>query len=100
MTGRPRKLVTIVAESALEGRIVEELSKFAVSGYTITDARGTGSRGRRAGDTSDTGNIRCEVVCKEGVAEALVEQLLDEYGRDYALVAYLSDVTVVRADKF
>lgn len=100
MTGHPRKLVTLVAESALEGRIVEELSKFAVSGYTITDARGAGSRGMRAADTSDTGNIRCEVVCKEGVAEALVEQLLAEFGKNYALVVYLSDVTVLRADKF
>jgi hypothetical protein len=100
MTGHPRKLVTIVAESALEGHIIEEISKFAVSGYTITDARGTGSRGKRSADTSDTGNIRCEVVCKEGVAESLVEQLLAEYGRDYALVVYVSDVTVLRDDKF
>jgi hypothetical protein len=100
MTGHPRKLVTIVAEGALEGHIIEEISKFPVSGYTITDARGTGSRGRRFADTSDTGNIRCEVVCKDEVAGLLVEQLLARYGRDYALVAYVSDVYVMRADKF
>ena len=100
MTLHQRKLVTIVAEGALEEKISEALSRFAVGGYTITDARGTGSRGRRSADTSDTCNIRFEVVCKEGVAEPLMEQLITQFGRDFALVAYVSDVTVLRADKF
>lgn len=89
-----------IAESALERRIVERLSKFALSGYTITDARGTGAKGKRVADTSDTGCICCEVVYKEGVADLLVEQLLAEYGKGCALGAYLSDVTVLRADNF
>jgi hypothetical protein len=52
----------------------------------MDDARDTGSRGKHSADTSDTGNIRCEVVCQEEVAESLVEQLLAGDGRDYALV--------------
>mgnify|MGYP003513056842 FL=1 len=46
----PLKLVTIVAESLLEKRLVEEVKRLGAKGYTITPARGEGSRGIRSVD--------------------------------------------------
>ncbi len=100
MKAHHRKLVTLIAESALEPSIVHKLSTQPISGYTITDARGTGARGSRPGTTAETGNIRCEVVCREEVARQIAEEFLEEFGRNYALVVYVGDVTVLRADKF
>jgi hypothetical protein len=46
----PRRLLTIVTESALKRDLVEDLEQLGVRGYTITDARGKGSRGTRRSD--------------------------------------------------
>ena len=42
-----RKLVTIIAESSVERTLMRDLDELGISGYTISDARGGGSRGQR-----------------------------------------------------
>ena len=100
MTGTSLKLLTAVTEQALEPRIVEDLEKLGVSGYTICNARGKGSRGNRAADWSSTGNIRIEVVCDAATAERIAAFLRDHYYANYAMIIFMSDVTVLRPDKF
>lgn len=39
------KLVTIIAEGFLEEKLVRDIKRLGAKGYTITDARGEGSRG-------------------------------------------------------
>ena len=60
-----RKLVTIVVEAALEQRLIKDLERLGANGYTITDARGKGSRGVRNAGWDRSGNIRVEVLCDE-----------------------------------
>ncbi len=36
------KLVTIIADEAIESKIIEELHAVAVKGFTVTEARGEG----------------------------------------------------------
>lgn len=55
------KLVTIVAEAILEKRLLEEVRRQGAKGYTLTDARGEGSRGLRTMDWEGK-NIRLEVI--------------------------------------
>ena len=55
------KLLTIVAEAALERSLVADLDRLGVGGYTITDARGRGSRGRRSSGWEHSGNVRIEL---------------------------------------
>jgi hypothetical protein len=71
-----------------------------VRGYTITDARGKGSRGRRQSDWAQEGNIRVEVVCEAELAERVAGHLRDRYYDHYAMVLFLQDVSVLRPDKF
>ncbi|HSN72641.1 MAG TPA: DUF3240 family protein, partial [Steroidobacteraceae bacterium] len=89
-----RKLVTIVTEAALERLVVADIEKLGVRGYTITDARGSGSRGRRQSTWEHGGNVRVEVVCEEAVAERLVAHLRERYYDAYAMIVFLSDVEV------
>jgi hypothetical protein len=100
MHADPRKLVTIVTEAALERRLVDDLKRLGAHGYTISDARGEGSRGVRNAGWEATGNIRLEVICDEATAERIAAHLKAVYYANYAMILYLSDVGVLRPQKF
>lgn len=93
------KLVTIVAEPVLEARLTQELRALGASGVTVTESRGQGSRGMRASDIPGTG-VRLEAVVGPDVADKVVEHVAAAYFPRYAVIAWVSDVQVVRGDKY
>jgi len=95
-----RKLVTVVAEAVLEKRIVEDVMRLGAHGYTITDVRGEGARGKRTSSWEHNRNIRLEAVCAQPVAEAIVQRLAETYYAHYAIVVWVSEVEVLRGEKF
>ena len=95
----PLKLVTIVAESLLEKRLVEEVKRLGAKGYTITPARGEGSRGIRSVDWGGQ-NSRLETIVSEEVALRILQRLQEEYFPHYAVIAYVENVWVVRGEKY
>ena len=95
-----RKLLTVVTEASLERRLIEDLRELGARGYTITDARGQGHRGKRTQDWEHSGNIRLEVICDSAIAERLVAHLRERYYDHYAMILYLLDVEVLRPQKF
>ena len=95
----PLKLVTIVAESLLEKRLVEEVKRLGAKGYTITPARGEGSRGIRSVDWEGQ-NIRLATIVSEEVALRILQRLQEEYFPHYAVIAYVENVWVVRGEKY
>ena len=86
-------LLTIVAESALERSLVAELDRLGVSGYTISDARGRGRRGRRSSGWEHSGNIRVEVLCDGETATRIAQLLREQYARDFAMTTWRQAVT-------
>jgi nitrogen regulatory protein PII len=96
----PRRLLTVVTEAVLERELLGELDALGVRGYTITDARGKGSRGRRQSDWSQEGNIRIEMVCEPALAERVAQHLRERYYDHYAMILFLQDVFVLRPEKF
>jgi nitrogen regulatory protein PII len=96
----PRRLLTIVTEAVLERELVAELEALGVRGYTITDARGRGSRGRRSSDWAQEGNMRIEIVCEPSLAERVAARLRERYYDHYAMILFLQDVSVLRPEKF
>ena len=100
MLGHSRRLLTIVTEAALEGRLVQELERLGAHGWTITDARGRGSRGVRNSAWDASANVRIEVVCEPATAEAIADHLRARYAPNYALILFLSEVLVLRPEKF
>jgi nitrogen regulatory protein PII len=95
-----RRMVTIVTEAALERALVAELEALGVKGFTITDARGKGSRGTRQSDWVQEGNIRVEVICDPALADRIAEHVRDKFYANYAMILFLQDVSVLRSDKF
>ena len=100
MENETRRLLTIVTEAALEHDITEAIDDLGATGYTITNARGRGSRGVRDAGWVTSSNIRVEVICETETAERIAQHLRKHYYRDYAMVLYLSDVDVLRPEKF
>lgn len=95
-----RKLVTIITESALENEICELVESLGASGYTVTNARGSGSRGIRDAGWSASGNVRIEVVCSPELALRIAREVSERYYQDYAMILFEHDVRVLRSDKF
>ena len=100
MTSTETSLLTIYTEAALETRLIEELEHFGVPGYTITNARGKGSRGARTAAWQADSNIRIEVICEEDLAVELADHLQQHYYENFAMVISISQIRVFRPGKF
>ena len=95
-----RTLLTVICEAALEHTLQDELDALGASGYTITDARGKGTHGRREASWAPHANIRLETLCDRDTALAICQRLRERYYDNYSMVLYLSDVEVLRPAKF
>jgi nitrogen regulatory protein P-II 2 len=93
------KLVTIVVEEAIAQRLFAEIRNLGASGYTASEARGEGSRGKRAGRIGEV-NLRIETVVSEAVANRILDLLAERYFPHHACIAWVGDVTVVRGEKY
>jgi nitrogen regulatory protein P-II 2 len=92
-------LVTIIAEPVLEARITDELRHFGATGFTVVDGRGEGSRQLHAAEIPGV-NVRIETIVTAPVAERIVAHIAERYFADYAVIAYTTEVAVVRAAKY
>lgn len=95
-----RKLLTIVCEAALETTLLADLESLGARGYTVTDARGKGSRGQRDATWGPLANIRVEVLCNAETASTLCAALRDRYYENYSMILFVADVEVLRPEKF
>ncbi len=94
------KLITIVTESVLEAGLCQRIKDLGASGYTVTNARGSGSRGVRTAGWASNSNIRIEVICSDSTAQRIIDCMHEHYYADYAMVLFESDVKVIRPNKF
>jgi PII-like signaling protein len=96
-----RKKVELVVERARLDEILDVVKEAGARGYTVLPTlAGMGNRGARADDlTGVGGNVLVVVITREEVAHRVVE-LLEELWGDAIGVLFVSDVEVMRADKF
>lgn len=100
MSTEKRLMLTIVTESVIENSLLADLERLGVRGYTVTDARGRGSRGVRDANWDEAANIRIEIICARPLADAVLAHLQERYYANYAMVACAHEVEVLRAGKF
>ena len=94
------KLVTIVCESYAKEAVRKLLREVGAHGCTHFEVEGDGSKGERPADIREFANIQIEVILPPERAGALLERLQKELFSRYAMIAYETDVRVLRADKF
>ena len=95
----PLKKVTIIAEAVLEQEILRALRTLGATGWSVAQVRGEGSRGVRASEWEGE-NVMVDALVEPQVADRILEHVARAYFEHYAVVAYLTDVQVVRGAKY
>jgi nitrogen regulatory protein P-II 2 len=94
-----RHIVTVIAEAAVESRLIEDVRRIGAKGYSIGHVRGEGTTGRLLQDLNGP-SVRLETIVTEAVADAILEHLAAEYFGRFAVVAWVTPVRVLRSERF
>ena len=100
MNLHPMKLVTIVCEAYAQDAVTKLLREIGTHGWTSFAVEGDGSQGKRPADIREFANVQIEVVVQPETALRLLERLGADYFSRYAMIAFESDVRVLRPAKF
>ncbi|BDQ31414.1 hypothetical protein NZNM25_04120 [Nitrosopumilus zosterae] len=94
------KLLTIVCEILAQKNILEILKNHEITGYTTYEVDGNGARGLRGQGFKNEKNVKVEVIMHEEKLSDVVEEISRTLFANFAIVLYVSDVGVVRTEKF
>lgn len=92
-------LVTIIAEALLKEPIVEKVLELGATGVSYHSTGGTGSRHTRH-DVVLGENVQIKVVCPREIAEQILTFVSHNYFENYACIAWMNDVEVVRGEHY
>ena len=94
------KLVTIVCEAYAKEAVTKLLRDVGAHGYTLFPVEGDGSRGKRPADIPEFANIQIEIIVQTEVAGKLLQKLGQDLFPRFGMIAFESDVRVLRPEKF
>lgn len=100
MNTHPMKLVTIICEALAREPLTALLDEVGAHGYTLFTVEGSGAGGHRAADIEEFANIQVEVIVPPAVSAQLLGRLETDFFPLYAMIAYESEVRVLRPGKF
>ncbi len=93
------KRLTIIGDENVRYRLVKEVKELGATGYTEYRVHGEGERGIRPRH-GEPANTKIEVIATPEVAHRIFEHVAANYFENYAMIAFLDDVEVLRAGKF
>lgn len=93
------KRITIIGDENVRYRIVKEINEMGATGYTEFLVHGQGARGIRPRH-AEPANAKIEVIATPELAERIFQHIADNYFENYAMIAFLDDVEVLRGEKF
>lgn len=99
MQTMPLVCVTVVAEAVLEQRLLRDVQATGGRGWTVSEARGQGTRSVRASEWEGA-NVRLETLVTPDVAQRLLAVLARDYFPHFAVVAWTFEVQVIRGEKY
>ena len=94
-----RKLITIVAEASLEKRLIKLITEQGAKGFTVLTGHGQGPKNQRVADL-EGGNVIIETVIPQELVDGIVKNLERDYFPNYACAVWVSNVEVLRADRY
>ena len=94
-----RRILTVIAEAAVESRLISDIKRLGAKGYSIGHVRGEGTTGSRLHDLNGP-SVRIETVVTDAVAEVILEHLAAEYFDRFAVVAWVAPAQVMRPGRF
>ncbi|HMM84650.1 MAG: P-II family nitrogen regulator [Gammaproteobacteria bacterium] len=96
----PKTLLVIVAEAVIERALVRDACRLGAQGWTVGEVRGAGAEGVREGAWEADRTIELKLICEAAVADAIADHVLATYAPHYAVAMYLSDVRVLRPQRY
>ncbi|NQV39282.1 MAG: hypothetical protein HQ505_01875 [Nitrosopumilus sp.] len=94
------KLLTVTCEILAQKNIIEILNKHEINAYTTYEVDGNGARGIRGQGFKNEKNVKVEVIMREEKLQDVVEEISRTMFANFAIIVYVSDVSVVRTEKF
>jgi nitrogen regulatory protein PII len=94
------KLLTVTCEILAQKNILEILNKHDITGYTLYEVDGSGSKGVRGHGFKNEKNLKIEIISTEARLKDVMEEITRSLFSDFAIIVYLSDVQVLRPEKF
>ena len=94
------KLLTVICEILAQKNVIDILAKHDISGYTTFEVDGNGSRGLRGQGLKNEKNVKVEVIMQEDKIQDVTEEIARTLFTNFAVVLYVSDIGVLRAEKF
>ena len=94
------KLLTVTCEILAQRNVIDILTKHGITGYTTFEVEGNGARGLRGQGLKNEKNVKVEVLMQEEKLQDVVEEIARTLFTNYAIVLYVSDVGVLRSEKF
>lgn len=91
--------LTIISESLLREEIIALIRRHGATGFTLSKVEGQGSRGVRASEWEGR-NLKFEVIVSSATADAILDKISEKYFEDFAVIAWLTEVEVLRGHKF
>lgn len=95
-----KQLLVVIAEAAIEDRLIKSAKRLGAHGYTVSEVRGAGSTGIREGAWEADRTVRIEIISDGAVADAIAEHLLETYAPHYSIALYFATVAVLRPGKY
>ena len=93
------KKLSIITESLLREEIIELIRRKGGTGFTLAKVEGQGSRGVRASEWEGR-NLKFEVIVSTETADAILTEISERFFEDYAVIAWITSVEVLRGHKF
>ncbi|MBL8900092.1 MAG: transcriptional regulator [Planctomycetes bacterium] len=100
MQRHPMRRVTIVIEALAREALCRLLTEVGAQGFTIFPVESHGAHAAQPSDIAEFGTLQCEAVVRPAAAEELLQRLFREFFPRYAVIAYESEVWVLRPEKF
>jgi nitrogen regulatory protein PII len=94
------KLLTVTCEILAQKNVIDLLTKHNILGYTTYEVEGNGARGLRGQGFKNEKNVKVEVIMQEDKIQDVTEEIARTLFTNYAIILYVSDVGVIRSEKF
>ena len=99
-TRHPKTLLVIIAEAVIEKALIQDARQLGAHGWTIGEVHGGSLESVRDGVWEADRTIELKLICDPQVADAIADHVLETYTPNYAVAMYLSDVRVLRPERF
>ena len=92
--------VTVIADQALEKRLLKEFWKLGIKGYSRMECQGQGKHELVEDVFSGVSRVRIEMIVQPAVGQAILDYLARPEFENYAVTTCLESVQVSAKDEF